>query len=652
MLWGHDREERMAADSGDSERQAAPLDILKALGYLIAGPGNRPLLWERRGRWQVGFRWIVTPAMLSVVLVGRWLGFEFAVEPVVAVAAGIAVYNTAFAWIFRRWAEPMRLDPGLDRKVTILQAVCDYAAVFSLIYFMGGASSPLALFLIFHVVIVAIQFFSRIAYVFAAWAAGGMWLLLAGQILGWLPTHAVLFRGQPLYAADRPAYTAVFLLCFTATVFVTAAMVGQIMRLLRSRVGKLASTTTELALANQKLNGLYAVVRSIGSERSLDPILKTVTSKLAAVLEIPAVAVRLLSEDSRTMQYVASTGLPDPVTGRAVPVDEDPLDRRVTAGETVVLGRIDQGRVARLQPEMETLGIASAALTPLRVENRVIGALGIYSDKPDRFQERDVEFLRLTADLVAIAIEDARANEAIDALMRERTQFMLEVAHNLRAPLAASLDILELLRDGYLGEINERQLEYLQRIEQRLRTLHRVIGGLLTIGRTRDWSREIPDVVVDIRELAEHARHTFEKQAAAKRLRFEVAVEAGLPAVDSGADLLEQIVENLISNSIKYTPEGGEVAVRFAGSGADELRIEVQDNGIGIPAAEQGRLFHEFFRASNAKKATSEGTGLGLALVKQSVERHKGRLELTSEEGRGTTVVIHLPVRQARQAAS
>ena len=111
-------------------------------------------------------------------------------------------------------------------------------------------------------------------------------------------------------------------------------------------------------------------------------------------------------------------------------------------------------------------------------------------------------------------------------------------------------------------------------------------------------------------------------------------------------------MENLVSNATKYTPEGGEITVLMAHGQDGEVRITVTDTGVGVPAAEQDRLFEEFFRASNAKKTTVAGTGLGLALVKKSVERHNGRLRLASKERQGTTVVIELPVRQSTPIAT
>jgi signal transduction histidine kinase len=245
---------------------------------------------------------------------------------------------------------------------------------------------------------------------------------------------------------------------------------------------------------------------------------------------------------------------------------------------------------------------------------------------------------------------DARANEAVEQLVEERTRFMLQVAHNLRAPLSAGLSMMELLREGYLGEVPDKQRQHLDRVERRLLSLDQMIGELLTIARTRDWSREIPDVVVDLEGLAAYTERTFRTEAEGNGLSFRVVTEPNLPKIDSGADLLEQVMANLVSNAIKYTPEGGKVEVRFERGDADTIRIVVTDTGIGIPTSEQGKLFREFFRASNAKRHTTSGTGLGLALVKQTVERHSGELELESVEGEGTRVTILLPIHQSRSA--
>jgi signal transduction histidine kinase len=609
-------------------------------------PDRLPQLWGRVGFWQIRLRWAVAPLMIAGVIAARALGFEFRALPILLIAIASPLYNAVFAWVFKRYATRFATDPRLDLVVTQLEVTADYTLMFLLIYFTGGTSSPLVVFFLFHVIIAAIQFDRRTAFQFAALAAAGLWLLFIGETTGWIPCESVAFRGQPVHVLDRPVYSAAMLAAFTSTLFIAAAMVTRIMRGFRTRVGELARVTAELSQLNDKLSSLYAMVATIGAERQLEPMLDTVTSELASVMSASGVAVKLLSSDGTSLRYVSAVGLPDSVTSAVINLDQSPLNRRVMQGETLVHGRPGADTL-QLRTELQAIGIESAVMAPLRVEDRVIGTLGVYSQDQEFFDAADTDFLKLVADLVAIAIEDARANEAVESLMQERTNFMLQVAHNLRAPLSAALSMMDLISGGYLGAVTDEQVENLNRIEDRLRSLHQTVGDLLTIARTRDWSREIPDVVVSLTDLARHTEETFEGEAERKNIRFSVVAPAALPNVDSGTDLLEQVMENLVSNAIKYTPMNGEVEVRFERHGADEIRISVRDTGIGIPADEQDRLFDEFFRASNAKRLTASGTGLGLALVRQTVERHSGRMHLSSAEGEGTTVLVELPIRQA-----
>lgn len=616
----------------------------------LAAQQDLPQLWGRRGFWQIRLRWAVAPLMVVGLALAHRFGFELPVVPILLIALASPVYNAIFAWIFGRFGERLDADPALDRAVVVVEVVVDYLAMLLLLHFTGGASSPLVFFLIFHVIIGAVQFAAGTAYLFAALAAGGLWAMHFAHVSAWLPSYGLVFRGQPLHLLDRPAHTVVFLLVFTATLFLTALMVSRIMAQLHRHVDELARLTAELARLNARLESLYTMVCAIGAERHLAPVLETVTRELAATMQARSVGVKLLSEDGETIRYVAAHGLPPEfVAHSVVRVAESPLDRRALEGETMVQGRIHADTGVPLHAELAALGVRSSVQVPLAAEGRVIGLLAIGADTEERFSERDGEFLRLAAEVVALAIEDARANEAIESLMAERTQFMLKVAHNLRAPLSAGLSMLELVRSGDLGAVTPAQAKHLKRVDERLRALDRAIGQLLTIARARDLSREIPDVVVDMDELARRTRRTFQEEARLRGLAFSVAVEPNLPGVDSGVDLLEELLENLVSNAIKYTPEGGEVAVRIEEGGPGEVRITVRDTGIGIPEKEQGKLFQEFFRATNAKRLTPAGTGLGLALVKQTVARHHGRIRVESAEGKGTTVTVEIPVRRVSQ---
>lgn len=612
-----------------------------------------PRLWGRRGIWQIKLRWAVSPAMFLGILVGVLAGFEFPLIPVLLVAIASPLYNLAFAWIYKHNRDRLEADPALDRRISLLEVVVDYLAMFLLIHFTGAVSSPLVVFLLFHVIITAIQFSRKTAFQLSAVAAGGLWILLVGGAAGWFPVHELKFRGQSIDFLDPPIFAALWLFFFTAMLFLSAAMVARVMKSYRRGVDRLAEASAQMADLNEKLSGLYTMVEAIGAERHLGPILQTVTSEMTRVMAVPAATIKLLSDDGNTLRYVASEGLPqDLVAQTVIDLDRSPLNRRVIQGETLVQAVIKDDQTLQLGPILSELGLQSAAFAPLRVEDRVIGSMGIYSHRPDRFDERDTDFLEQAARLVAITIEDARVNEAVEALMAERTQFMLQVAHNLRAPLSAALSMMELLKEGYIGELTQQQTDHLQRIEDRLTSLGQAISELLTIARTRDRSHEIPDVVVDLEGLAAYTERSFRDEATRKGLDFAVTVEADLPQVDSGADLLEQVMENLVSNAIKYTDSGGRVEVEFARKDVETLEIRVEDSGIGIPEGEQEKLFQEFFRASNAKQHTTTGTGLGLALVKQTVERHHGELTIKSAEGEGTVVTVLLPIHQPYSALS
>jgi len=609
-------------------------------------------VWGHRARWQVHLRWLAPPVIALVAGMARWLGFEFPIGPVLLVAAGVLAYNSLLALALSRETDEQMRRRSRDRFFTILSVSLDYVTMLLLTFYTGGAASPLLFFFIFHIIIAAIQSRPTNAYLFAALAVAGVWILGGLQMGGLIECPTLGYRGRVPAIADDAAHLALSLGTFTATVLVTATIGTLVMGRLRERVWNLADATRQVVSLNQKLSSLYTMVRAVGSEHHLTSVLDIVTSELAGALGVDAVAVKLLSEDRQTLRFVAAHGLPREFMDKnVVQLSHSPLNREVIEGRAVVHGHLGTEKSFQLHDDLRALGIESTVFVPLTLEDRVIGILGAYSTIRNRFGGEEIDFLKLAAELTAIAAENARAYEEIESLMAENVKFTMQVAHNLRAPLGASLSMLELLSEGDLGPVIESQREYLGRITHRLQLLNQTVGELLTIGRTRDWSREIVDVEIDLAELASHVEQTFRDEATRQGLTLAVKIQDGLPAVESGADLLQQVMENLVSNSIKYTPQGGRIDVGFSHGQSGEVQIVVQDTGIGIPANEQARLCSEFFRASNARRLRTVGTGLGLALVKRAVERHRGRMFLASEEGEGTTITIDLPVRQANARA-
>lgn len=392
-----------------------------------------------------------------------------------------------------------------------------------------------------------------------------------------------------------------------------------------------------------KFNTLLSMVETIDAVRKIPDALALVAYGLAEVMDVRAISVKLLSEDGKLLKYVANHGLPPALTrDRVVEVAKSPLNNRIIQGEPFVTGKVTEREMFQFGEDLAATRIQSVLFVPLTVRNKVIGILGAYCVLADRFSEADVAFFRLAAGLVAMGIENIRSYETVEALMDERSKFMMRVAHNMRAPLAALLSMLEVLRQEHLGPLNSGQGEYLRRVDRRTRTMLSLINELMALSTSRTVRQPIEKQRLDPTWLAGRLERTFVDKAADKDIAFSVRVAPQTPLLWANGDMVEQMLENLVSNAIKYTPAGGRVEVRFFEEDDAMIGIEVRDTGIGIPEDQQDNLFSEFFRAPNAKQIEEIGTGLGLAIVKEYVERLDGTLNVTSALKKGTTFRVRL----------
>jgi len=245
-------------------------------------------------------------------------------------------------------------------------------------------------------------------------------------------------------------------------------------------------------------------------------------------------------------------------------------------------------------------------------------------------------------------------NEMAEALERNwraaqeaekvKEEFFALVSHELRTPLSSIVGYVELLleetEEGRLTE-PERQ-RFLEIVDRNARRLQRLVGDLLFVARLEAGRLDLQHMDVDLSQTARDSIDAAKRQADRSGVRLRDEIADGLE-IHGDPDRLGQVMDNLLSNALKFTPDGGEVGLRlFALDGTAEL--EVWDTGIGIPADEQPRLFERFFRASSATDAAVPGVGLGLSITRAIVESHGGRLSFTSTEGKGTTFRVQLPL--------
>jgi signal transduction histidine kinase len=236
----------------------------------------------------------------------------------------------------------------------------------------------------------------------------------------------------------------------------------------------------------------------------------------------------------------------------------------------------------------------------------------------------------------------AEQNKRLVELDRLKDEFLSLVSHELRTPLTSIRGYLDLVLDEEAGELNPEQRRFLQAVERNSGRLLRLVGDLLFVAQADAGRLSLEREKVDLAELAAHCVEGAAPAASEKSVTL-VLMANPVPALVGDRGRLAQVLDNLVSNALKFTPAGGTVEVRTF-SEAETVILEVEDTGIGIPAADQPRLFERFFRSSVADDRAIPGTGLGLAIVKAIVEAHAGLISIESREGKGTTFRIDLPL--------
>jgi signal transduction histidine kinase len=233
------------------------------------------------------------------------------------------------------------------------------------------------------------------------------------------------------------------------------------------------------------------------------------------------------------------------------------------------------------------------------------------------------------------------ATEARDAI-RIRDEFLSVASHELKTPVTALIAYAQILERRIVREapVNERNLRAVQVIYEQSERLNRLIAALLDVSRLQSGRLELERRPLDLCALTRRVVDAFEPTLSKHTLVLQCQ-GTGLP-IEGDETRLEQVLHNLIANAVKYSPRGGPVEVRVDRHGA-EARIVVRDEGVGIPLAEQERIFQQFYRGGNIDAENVTGFGIGLYVVQEIVQRHGGRVEVASVEGQGSTFTVFLP---------
>jgi len=246
-------------------------------------------------------------------------------------------------------------------------------------------------------------------------------------------------------------------------------------------------------------------------------------------------------------------------------------------------------------------------------------------------------------------LEKRRLSVEMEALRREnermRENFVTVVTHEMRAPLVAVEQYLEVMLKEMAGDVTEKQKEILEHSRKRVEWLLTLVNEWLSMSRIQRGKIVESLETVKMRELLEESAALVKPQADEKDINIEIEVANGAESIEGDMDALSHVFMNLVSNAVKYNHEEGSVCVRAIDKD-DSIAVEVEDTGVGIPEGSLPFIFDEFFRVKTDEGRRVTGTGLGLTVVKRIVEAHRGHVTVKSAVGQGTTFVVFLPKKQ------
>ena len=419
---------------------------------------------------------------------------------------------------------------------------------------------------------------------------------------------------------------------------------------------ELQDRTGQLSRSVEQLTALGEVGRAVSSTLDLATVLTTIVSRAVGLSGLDGGVVLEYDPDEQEFVHRAQAesggALAAARRGTRIRKGEGIVGRTTMTLEPVQVSDITVpgSYVGPNRHNLIESGVRAILAVPMVREGQLIGCLGVTRNQPGEFPTETIELLRTFATQSALAIQNARLYQEIEAKSRQlevasqhKSEFLANMSHELRTPLNAIIGFSEVLSERMFGELNEKQEEYLRDIYASGQHLLSLINDILDLSKIEAGRMELELSDFDLPTAIGNALILVRERAGRRDITLRQAVDPPLGQIRGDERKIKQVLLNLLSNALKFTPEGGRVEVRA--SAVDTMaEISVADTGVGIAPEDQDAIFEEFRQVGTADKK-AEGTGLGLALSRKFIELHGGRIWVRSQVGEGSTFVFTIPVR-------
>lgn len=398
----------------------------------------------------------------------------------------------------------------------------------------------------------------------------------------------------------------------------------------------------------EETRALHAIATAGMETSNEDEFLQQAARVVGKSLFSENFGILLIDHDRKVLEHKAyhQTGnFPTP----AIPLGRGISGGVALSGKTVMVGDVTRDPDYLLVDER----VRSEMCVPLRINGEIIGVLDTENHKRHAFTQADLQLLEALAGQISLSLErirlladtERRAEELAETLKQQeelarlRDQFVQNVSHEFRTPLAIVSGYIEILSSGDLGPLPASYHEPVEIISRRTEMLTRLVEDLTSLLNLEDQRNDF--TTLHLSDVLNTIYTSLRAKALAQQLELAWEVEPGLPPLHGEETLLRTMVASLVDNAIKFTPEGRvELHARQDG---EHIRIEIHDTGIGIPQEQQDRVFDRFYQIDGSSSRRFGGTGLGLALVKEIVELHGGEISLHSAPRQGTNFIVRLP---------
>lgn len=418
----------------------------------------------------------------------------------------------------------------------------------------------------------------------------------------------------------------------------------------------LESRSAELSDKVAQLEALQEIGEAVGSSLDLDEVLERIVSNAVRLTNLGFGDITLRTDGGSILEYDEKVDLFHVRTAhgsspslleklRAITIDRETtlVGRTVMADQPLEVPNL---ALAERDSHLDVLyrdGWRSVLAVPMLRGDTMVGVLVIGRRGTGSFPADVIEVLQTFASQSALAIVNARLFRALEIASRHKSEFLASMSHELRTPLNAVIGFSEVLLDRSFGELNERQDEYLRDIRNSGRHLLELLNEILDLSKIEEGHMVLEPTLFAVAAALDATLPMVRERATLHSIELTIDVAADVEMVEADELRFKQVVLNLATNAVKFTPDGGAVTVRVWREDQN-LLTTVTDNGIGVPPEDQERIF-ETFQQAGRHGAREEGTGLGLDLCRKLVRLFGGRMWLESEVGVGSTFGFSIPVR-------